>query len=67
MNISHVILELAGFEERTDELFDWYFELVEKAMEEITFRNLTEMLNKWAEEIWKELKEKLKSFAIQQN
>ena len=59
MNISHVILELAGFKERTDELFDWYYELIEKAMEEITFWNLTEMLNKWVVEIWKALQDKV--------
>jgi len=36
-------------------------------MKKITFWNLTDMLNKWAVEIWEELNEKLKGFAIQQN
>ena len=44
LNICQVILELAGFQERTDELCIWYFELIEKALEEITFWNLDEML-----------------------
>ena len=58
LNISHIILELAGFRERPDELYEWYFELVEKALAEITFWNLDEMLNKRPAEIWKALQEK---------
>ena len=53
------LLQFLPFDKRTDELFDWYHELIEKAMQEISFWNLTEMLNKWALEIWKELKEKV--------
>jgi hypothetical protein len=56
-NISHVILELAGFDKRTDELFVWYFKLIDKAMEEITFWNLREMLDKWSVYIYIELLE----------
>jgi len=58
LNISHIILELAGCHERPDELYEWYFELIEKALAEITFWNPDEMLDKWPAEIWKALQEK---------
>jgi len=58
LNISRVILEFAGFHERPDELYEWYFELIEKALEEITFRNLDEMLNKCSKNLYIELLEK---------
>jgi len=58
LNISHVILELSGFQERPDELYVWYFELIEKALEEITFWNLDEMLDKWSKNLYIELLEK---------
>ncbi len=58
LNISQVILELAGFKERTDELYHWYFDLIENALEEITFWNLHEMLDKWSMNIYVELLEK---------
>jgi hypothetical protein len=59
LNISGVVLELAGFHERPDELHDWYFQWVEKALEEITFLNLKEMLDKWSIVIWEAMEEKL--------
>ena len=40
LNISHAILELAGFNERPDELYEWYFSLIDKALEETSFWNL---------------------------
>ena len=58
LNICQVILELSGFQERSDELYVWYFELIEKALEEITFWNLDEMLDKWSKNLYIELLEK---------
>ena len=58
INIGHVILELVGFEEINDELFDWYYGLIKKALEEITFGNLNEMLKKWSKKLHKELLDK---------
>jgi len=58
LKISRVILELAGFSEITDEMHDWYFQQIEKALSEITFWNLKEMLNKWSLIIYVELLEK---------
>jgi hypothetical protein len=57
LNISHMILELAGFSERTDELYQWYFELMDKALEETTYWNLDEMLDKWSKILYIELLE----------
>jgi len=61
MDISHVILEMAGFKERPDELYEWYFELIEKALAEITFWNLDEMLVKWSVAIWNAIQEKVEN------
>jgi hypothetical protein len=58
LNISQVILELAGFTERTDQLYEWYFGLLEKSLSETTFDNLDEMLEKWSLSIYIELLEK---------
>jgi hypothetical protein len=57
LNISQVILELAGFNKRTDELYQWYFELIDAALEETTFWNLDEMLDKWSANIYMDLLE----------
>ena len=58
INIGHVILELVGFEEINDELFEWYYGLIKKALEEITLGNLNETLSKWSTNIYNELMEK---------
>ncbi len=58
LNISRVVLELAGFSAITDEMQDWYFQQIEKALVEITFWNLNEKLDKWALTIYVELLEK---------
>jgi len=58
LNISRVVLELAGFNEITDEMQDWYFQQIEKALVEITFWNLNEKLDKWVLTIYVELLEK---------
>ena len=57
LSISQEILELAGFNEKLDELYQWYFNLIDKAIEEITFLNLDEMMNKWSLNIYIELLE----------
>jgi hypothetical protein len=57
MNISREILKLAGFYERSDELSQWYSDLVDKALEETTFWNLDEMLDKWSQILYAELLE----------
>lgn len=57
LNISEKILTLSGFQEKPDELYQWYFNLIDKAMEEITFWNLDEMMDKWSLNIYIELLE----------
>jgi hypothetical protein len=57
LDISREILELAGFQERSDELYQWYFGLIDKALEETTYWNLDEMLDKWSAKIYIELLE----------
>lgn len=59
LNVSGVILELVGFQERSDELYDWYCKWIEKALEEITFWNMDETIGKWTTEIWNSIQEKL--------
>lgn len=55
LSISQEILELAGFQEIPDELYQWYFNLIDKALEEIRFLNLDEMMYKWSLNIYIEL------------
>lgn len=55
LSISEEILTLAGFTEKSDELYQWYFNLIDKALEEITFSNLDEMMIKWSLNIYIEL------------
>jgi len=57
LNISQIILELSGFDKRSDELYGWYFALIDRALAEITFWNLDEMLDKWSLSIYIELLE----------
>lgn len=58
LDISHVILELAGFKKRPDELYAWYLSLIDTALEEITFWNLNKMINNWSKKIYTELLKK---------
>jgi hypothetical protein len=55
MNISEVILSLVGFEDKTDQLYQRYFELIEKAVEETDYRNMDEKLKEWPEIIYSEM------------
>jgi hypothetical protein len=60
LNVSHIILKLIGFQQISDELSERYCELIEKALEETTFWNLDEMLDKWSLYIYAKLLETLK-------
>jgi len=55
--ISEQILTFAGFIEKPDKLYQWYFQVIDKAVEEIIFLNLDEMLDKWSVHIYIELLE----------
>ncbi len=55
--ISEQILTFVGFTEKSDNLYQWYFQIIDKAVEEITFLNLDEMLDKWSVHIYIELLE----------
>lgn len=55
LSISQEILELAGFHEKSDELYQWYFRLIDHALAETTYSNLDEMMNKWSLNIYIEL------------
>jgi len=57
MNISEVILTLVGFEHKPDELYQRYFELVEKAISETSYLNMDKMMIKWSELIYSRLTE----------
>ncbi len=55
LNISEIILTLMGFKNKTDELYQRYFTLIEKAVEETDYRNMDEKLREWAEVIYSEM------------
>ena len=55
LNISEIILTLVGFRNKTDELYQKYFTLIEKAVEETDYRNMDEKLREWSELIYSEL------------
>jgi hypothetical protein len=57
LSICEEILTLAGFTEKPDNLYQWYFKLIDNALEEITFWNLDEMMEKWSLSIYIELLE----------
>jgi len=57
LNISEEILSLVGFSEKSDDLFQRYFELLENAVKETTYLNMDEMLRKWSGVIFRELQE----------
>lgn len=55
LNISEVILTLVGFTEKTDAVYNQYFELLEKAVEETTYLNLDDIIGKWSVVIYNRL------------
>ena len=58
LDVSHIILEMAGFNKIEDDLIDWYYGLINKALKEINLYNLDDMLDKWSKDIYIELLEK---------
>jgi hypothetical protein len=56
LNISETILTLMGFKNKTDELYQRYFTLIEKAVEETDNCNMDEKLREWSEVIYSEMK-----------
>ncbi|WP_346855413.1 hypothetical protein [uncultured Draconibacterium sp.] len=62
--ISEVILTLVEFEQKTDKLYQRYFELIEKAANETSYLNMDEMLVKWSRNVFNELQDiKLKGLS----
>ena len=55
LNISEEILALMGFGQKPDSLYQRYFEMVEKAVEETDYCNMDEKLEEWAGLIYAEL------------
>ena len=55
LNISEIILTLVGFKNKTDELYQKYFTLIEKAVEETDYYNMDEKLREWSELIYSEM------------
>jgi len=64
LNISEAILALVEFEQKTDKLYQRYFELIEKAANETSYLNMDEMLVKWSRIVFNELQDiKLKGLS----
>ena len=62
LNISEVILSLVGYNEKPDSLYQRYFEMIEKAVDDTNYCNMDEKLKEWSETIYSELiNEKLDS------
>lgn len=55
LNISEVILTLAGFNEKSDTLYKQYFGLLENAVKETTYLDMDEKLGKWSNIIYSKL------------
>jgi hypothetical protein len=56
LNISEIILTFMGFRNKTDDLYQRYFKLIEKAVEETDYCNMDEKLREWSELIYSEMK-----------
>ena len=52
VNISEVILTLVGFKNKTDGLYQQYFEMIENATKETSYYNMDEMMMKWSKVIY---------------
>lgn len=55
LNISETVLTLMGFKSKTDELYQRYFELIEKAVKETDYCNMNEKIQEWSETIYSKL------------
>ena len=56
LNISEIILTFIGFRNKTDDLYQRYFKLIERAVEETDYCNMDEKLREWSELIYSEMK-----------
>ena len=56
LNISEIILTFMGFRNKTDDLYQRYFKLIERAVEETDYCNMDEKLREWSELIYSEMK-----------
>ena len=56
LNISEIILTFMGFRNKTDDLYQRYFKLIERAVEETDYCNMDEKLREWSELIYSEIK-----------
>ena len=56
LNISEIILTFMGFRNKTDDLYQQYFKLIERAVEETDYCNMDEKLREWSELIYSEMK-----------
>jgi len=56
LNISEIILTSMGFRNKTDDLYQQYFKLIERAVEETDYCNMDEKLREWSELIYSEMK-----------
>ena len=56
LNISEIILTFMGFKNKTDDLYQRYFKLIERAVEETDYCNMDEKLREWSELIYSEMK-----------
>ena len=52
LNISENILTLVGFNNKTDGLYQRYFEMIENAIKETSYLNMDEMMIKWSKVIY---------------
>jgi len=56
LNISEIILTFMGFRNKPDELYQRYFKMIERAVEETDYCNMDEKLREWSELIYSEMK-----------
>ena len=56
LNISEIILTIMGFRNKSDDLYQRYFKLIERAVEETDYCNMDEKLREWSELIYSEMK-----------
>lgn len=52
LNISESILMLVEFKNKTDGLYQRYFEMIENAIKETSYLNMDEMMIKWSKFIY---------------
>lgn len=55
LNISEIILNLVGFKDKPDQLYHFYFELIEEAVKQTSYRSMDESMGRWSKVIFNEL------------